>query len=351
VLSSFAGRTSSLEDFCEDPDVNTLPAEPDENGALDPLIEEALAWLVKLHSGEAGDPDWDEYHRWCEIDAAHARASQAAEHLWESLGSPLARRKPSATLKVIALLSMLAVGAGVFSGGLMDMRDQLLADVKTGPLEQRSLTLADGSQIELDGGTSLDIRFDKGQRRLVLYSGDIYVKVVADQARPFRVEAGRTSVRALGTAFDVRRDGDDVEVAVSEHRVRVEVAGREPAQSVEVGEGFDVISEAGTGLGTVRKADLDRTTAWRRGRLVFVNRPLADVVAQMNRYRRGRVFVLDPALRRLPVTGTFEMTDGDALLDAVMATLPVRLRRLSWLTFVERDPMRPMEQFQSAPVP
>ena len=101
-----------------------------------------------------------------------------------------------------------------------------------------------------------------------------------------------------------------------------------------------------TGLGRPEPVDVHSVTGWRRGRLIFDGRPLGSVVAEMDRYRRGKIVITDHALEDLPVTGSFDTSDTDALLDAVAEALPVQVRRLPLLVLIERDPNRPLTPFQ-----
>ncbi len=294
---------------------------------LEPLAEAALEWLVRLHDGAAGPEAWLAYDAWRAAGPEHAAAAAAAEELWRSLGMARPRRRGGAV--AMLLVAGLVLLAGLWAG----LTPGLFVDYRTGPGERRSVTLADGTRLDLDGATRLDVVFDAQCRRLVLHDGTVHVAVAPDKARPFDVAAAGGRIRALGTAFDVRRRGDTVRVAVTEHAVRV--TWPEEGQGVEVQAGQQV-TYGPEGLGLPGAADLRGLTAWRRGRLIFDGRPLAEVLAEVERHRPGLIVIADAELRALKVTGVFDSDDADALLDAVAATLPVRVRRLPLLAIVEQ---------------
>ncbi|MFC0709332.1 FecR family protein [Azorhizophilus paspali] len=311
-----------------------MPALPDDelDQPLPLLIEEALQWLVRLHAGDAADDDWLAYEQWCRSSPEHRSAALVAERLWQELGSVL-RRPPRRIVPIVGAL--LALGLGLVLSWQGHERGWM-ADHRTAMGEHRHLELADGSQLELAPETRLDLDFDARRRTLRLYAGELYVRVASDPARPFLVEAADGSIRALGTGFDVRREGSRVRLVVTEHAVRVsrgdERIDVQAGQSLEYGE---------HGLSAPVAVDIDSATAWRRHRLLFDGQPLGEVLDALSRYQPGLLLVRDERLRRLPVTGLFDTRDPDALLELLERSLPIRVRRLPWVTLIEPDDSRP----------
>lgn len=318
-----------------------MPSDPPfDDEPLDPVTEEALARLVHLQSGDATAQDRADHDAWKAADPEHAAAGARAERLWTMLGPALASRKVKGPKRIpVVLAAGAALAALAVASGLFGPPAAYVADERTGVGERRGVTLADGSKVELDTGTSFDVT--EGGRRLTLYTGQVFVTVARDPTRPFRVVSGDATVEALGTAFDVRRDGETTTVVVTESAVRVSHPDR--AGGLPVAAGQEVAFSPTTGRGPVRRAALPERTAWRQGQLRFTERPLGEVLDELGRYRRGVIIVTDPALRRLPVTGVFDVDRPDVLLDAVAVALPVRVRRLPWLTIVRRDPERPLD--------
>ncbi len=300
---------------------------------VDPLTEEALAWLVRLHSGEETEADWNAYHDWKAAVSAHEEAAQRAERMWSRLGPALSARRTSRNLAGALLLAVCLAGGGAASGTFGPLSGWL-ADEATGVGERRVVTLADGTTVMLDSATSVDVAYAESERRIILRDGQIFISVKPDPARPFVVEAAQGSVRALGTAFNVRMDSAGARVAVTEHAVRVTYKGN---RSVDIREGEGVGYDAGRGLGKPGVVDIRDVTAWQQGEIVFDARPLGEVADEIGRYRRGSVVFTDATLKDLPVTGVLSTADADAFFSALEQTLPVRVIRLPFVTLVRRN--------------
>lgn len=302
---------------------------------LEPVQEQALKWVVQMHSGTATQSDQRDFKAWRAAAPAHAAAAEEAEGLWQQIGPAAPHRRPRRAL--LSLAGVVAAGAALGIAALAGSTARLTADLTTDRGEQGSVVLSDGSKLELDADTRLEVAFGVGERRLVLRQGRVYVQVAPDAGRPFRIVAGAGSIRALGTAFSVARSGDAVEVVVTEHAVEV-VCPAVDGPAVRVQAGQAVTYDTLHGIGAPRLTDLAMAGAWRRGRLVFDGKPLGDVVAEIARYRRGWVVFADAGLRRRLVTGVFPVDDTDALLDALPKMMPVRLRRLPFVVIVEAIP-------------
>lgn len=309
---------------------------PDLDQPLPGLTEEALQWLVDLHAGDASETQWDAYHSWGERSPAHQNAAANAERLWQSLGSALQR--PKARQRGAPLLGLL-LALGLAGGSYWQAQEAgWMADQRTAVGERRQLQLADGSQLELAPQTRVDIDLRGDRRVLHLYSGELFVQVAPDKARPFEVQAADGTLRALGTGFDVRRDGSRVHLVVTEHSVGVTRAGSAGQTVVKAGQSLTYDAQ---GVAAPRAVDASSATAWRRDRLVFDARPLGEVLDELGRYHTGLLWVRDPSLRNLPVTGLFDTRDLDAQLALLQQSLPIRVRKLPWLTVLELDENRP----------
>ena len=143
------------------------------------------------------------------------------------------------------------------------------------------------------------------------------------EARPFVVATTKGSARALGTRFTVGHKGESVEVTVVEHAVEVTATSPDgEVARVLVSQG-QAVRYRDAGLGEVRTVNPDHSTAWRRGRLIFDHMPLAEVVAELNRYRRGRIVITDPNLASRQVSGVFSTDDPQAVLATVVRDLDI----------------------------
>jgi transmembrane sensor len=242
---------------------------------------------------------------------------------------PVTAARPASVIRRRLLYAGAALAAVAIPAGVLLPWPALLADLRTGAGERRTITLQDGSTVELAAASALSVDFTAELRRVVLHEGEAFFTVAADRKRPFVVEATGGRTRALGTAFDVKLGSDSVVVSVTEHTVEISVEG---AQQV-VSEGQQVRYGRGK-IEAVHEADLEQVEAWRRDRLVFQEAPLGDVVADLQRYRGGRIVMTESRLRDLPVTAAFDARQADAAVDAIAATLPIRVRRVSDLLVV-----------------
>ncbi|HEM7895858.1 TPA: FecR domain-containing protein, partial [Burkholderia cepacia] len=209
------------------------------------------------------------------------------------------------------------------------------ADLRTAVGERRTVTLADRTVVVLDTDTALDVRFDAAARGLRLLRGTIMVTSSHDDrvpARPLVVATAQGELRPLGTRFAVRqRDGATrVEVFAGAVRVQPDDAAA-GARVIAAGEGADFTRDA---IGV--QAPLDAyASAWTGGMLVASRMRLADLVAELDRYRRGSLRC-DAAVADLRVSGTYPLDDPARVLDTLKATLPIDVHYLTryWATVV-----------------
>lgn len=304
---------------------------PESARSKDPLRDEALAWIVHLHSGSETDSDWASFDAWRAFDDSHEEAAKNAEALWERLGPVLSRKRGR---RIITGLMIAAFGlsAVAFAFGLFGSPASLLADYRTSVGEIRSVTLVDGSQVDLDTATSFDVGADG--RNISLHTGQIFVAVKPDRNRPFSVKSENIIIQALGTAFAVRRDGEATTVSVTESAVSLS----DDRETIRVEAGELLTYSLATGFGQKRAIDMDTAASWRRGEVVFDNRPLSDVMTEVKRYQRGKILVIGDAAGRLPVSGVFGFRDADTLFASIELALPVQVIRLPGFTLMRWNP-------------
>jgi transmembrane sensor len=183
--------------------------------------------------------------------------------------------------------------------------------------EQRSVVLSDGSVVTLNTSSSIKVSMVKERRTVTLLSGEALFQVAHDASRPFEVKTGDTTIRAIGTQFDVDRRTAGTTVTVVEGRVAVFTA---PAGSND-GDASNLPLAAGEQLTvaprskshTVR-ANVAAATAWTQRKLIFENRPLGEVAAEFNRYNRRSIDIRSPELRSQEVTGVFQADDPDSFM-------------------------------------
>jgi transmembrane sensor len=237
--------------------------------------------------------------------------------------------------------------------------------------ERREVALADGSVLEIDPASELELKFDANFRRVVLNRGRVFFRVAKDKTKPFLVETNRTTVRAVGTAFGVERDSEQIVVTVLEGTVSVfprSVGG----QNAHGAPGSDAIDRATLHPGATdstsrrtstygalpetfgeteatgvfvsadqqttvhgpgnadppRSVDGAKELAWAQGRLVFQNSLVSDVVSQFNRYNRVQLRVSGASLADEAVTGVFNASDPEAFIAFLNSVASVKVTRV-----------------------
>lgn len=301
------------------------------------LSDEAIDWLVRLHSGRATAKDHAGFAAWRKQSGKHERAALEAETIWHGLGiagerTRRAERKATraklARRAVLGGMALAATGLALQRSGLVGPR--LFADHATGIGEQRTVTLADGSTAFLNASTALSVDFAGTARRLILHAGEASFTVARDPDRPFVVEADGGWTRAIGTVFNIDIRPGEVVVTVLDGVV--EVATK--AEAVMARADQRVRYTASGAPSPAESIDADMETAWRRRKLIFNRRPLGDVVAEIERHQGGRIVIASQQLRALEVTGVFDLSEPEAILRAIEETLPVRVTRLPFLTVI-----------------
>jgi transmembrane sensor len=179
--------------------------------------------------------------------------------------------------------------------------------------EQRSIVLGDGSIVTLNTLSEATVRFDRSSRNVALITGEALFDVVSDPERPFVVETGTLSLNVIGTKFSVYRKENSTRVAVVDGVVTA-VSSRSPDQPLIVRAGEGAVATAqGVSL-TDDQFDVQKAIAWTQRRLIFDAAPLAEVVAEFNRYNRTPLIVEDVALANRAITTVFNANDVSALV-------------------------------------
>ncbi|KLO57712.1 histidine kinase [Delftia tsuruhatensis] len=336
---------------------------PGGNGVMEtPLqarvLDEAAEWLMRLHDSGATDADRAACERWRQADPQHALAWERAERLLGKLGGlPAALAMPAldrprshraqrraAVARLAALLAVAPAGWLAWQAWYAADQRGWGADLRTATGERRTEHLADGSRLLLDTASAVDIRFDGALRLLTLRQGAISIETAADTAtphRPFVVDTAHGRLRALGTRFTVRQegeraDGGPVRLAVTEGAVEVTLRGAaSPALVVQAGQ--QTVLRAGEV--TAPQPLQPEATAWTHGMLMADAMPLAAFCAELSRYRPG-LLQCAPEVRALRVSGSFPLGDTDRTLTMLASTYPVDVQtrmRGYWITVVARN--------------
>lgn len=320
---------------------------PDLTAPLDPeVVKEAANWLVRLHSGAAGEADHQAFARWRQARPEHEQAWQRAERLSRKfgavapeLGVPVLTRQPGgnrrAILKTLATLGV-ALPAGWF--GYRMSRGEADGVFRAGIGEQRPVVLADRSAVRLNTATDIAVRYSESTRLVELERGEIYIETARDtlgKARPFMVDTAHGRLRALGTRFTVRaldEDGGRTLLNVLEHRVEVVLRDSGERRIVEAGGSVRFSARAFEDIEPARLPS-SSAPAWTRGMLEADAMRLDAFLQELARFRPG-IIRCAPEVAKLRVSGVFRIEDTDHVLDVIGQTLPVRIVRHTayWVT-------------------
>lgn len=300
------------------------------------LREAAAFWFTRHRDGELDTDEAERFAAWLAASPEHEREYALLDYLWKAADlmpeprlralaeahAPRAGRRRNAT-RALAIAASLVVAAG--AAWLWVPLPFGAEQYATVAGERRQVILADGTLVELNSRTRLEVRYRDQQRQVSLESGEAMFSVTHDPARPFVVDAGKGRVTVTGTRFDVRRDPAEVRVAVESGSVRVEGQRNAATRPLLAGDAVRIASDGS--VGAIAPIDISAITAWRQGKLVFNDAPLADVVAEVSRYRAAPVRVA-PAVAGLRLSSVFRADDTDALLGVLPRMLPVQVRAL-----------------------
>jgi transmembrane sensor len=295
----------------------------------DQLFEQACAWHFRLQAEDLSAAERAAFAAWLACGQARIDAWDDVQRLLGALREPAravhhaARaRRASPAWGRWACAAVLVLGVALLALQ-MPWLDRLRADQATAVGESRLIELADGSRIQLNTDSAVQIALGEKERRVHLLRGEAWFEVAKNADRPFFVESGSGWVRVVGTRFSVARQGGRTQVRVGEGRVSVS-AGRgepvylDPGRAVE----YD-----GAHLGNPHAFDPAVAFAWRQRQLVFRQQSLGEVVAELNRYWPGQTFMVGDRLKARVVSGVFEIDKPEAVLKALRLTLGLRVER------------------------
>jgi transmembrane sensor len=320
------------------------------------IREEAAEWAIRLAADDISPELALALQDWCARDPRHAPALDFAQATWADLAqleypAPLAAKAPGIPAarplhgrrrpiwRRVTRAAALAALAWVGINLAPDLLIPLTADYASHAGEVRHVELPDGSSVDLDAGSAIDLAYDDHARRIRLRQGEAVFNVapmVGQESRPFIVESVGGTTRALGTRFVVSESSDGALVGVLEHSV--ELALLDPPDSgvasTILKEGQSARYDARKGITRLTELDLQRATSWERGLLIFDQVPLAQVVDQLNRYRQGHILISDSELAQRKVSGVFRLESLDSAVPRLSAELKVRHVELPGLSLI-----------------
>ena len=294
------------------------------------VLRQASDWFARMHGGDATAQDHVRLADWLTANAEHRQAYDFVTEtcrLAARAHEQLADRHPLPAgfrgMRKVAIGGAMALAATIVGGiAIVRLLAPETAHYQTAIGEIRNITLADGSVLTLNGATALDVSFSRHAREIALKTGEFFVTVGKDPARPFRVHAGDRTIEDIGTAFDVDTDGQDVDVAVGEGTIMISAAAA-ALPGIVLNKGQALTYAPGATPGTPRAVASQQIGTWRVGILSYDQVPLQWLVADLNRQFDGGIRVPDPGLAAMPVTLTLKLHDRETTVGTLEKLLPV----------------------------
>lgn len=343
------------------------------------MAEEAGAWDARLRAPDCTDEDRARFAAWRDSNPAHQQAFERLQSIVATLRSERGRADLRAlrdealrvaghrrrrvwfagtAAAVVAVVSCVIAWNNAEQGWLSQhiatfvTRLSGAQSYSTGIGQRSTFMLADGSSIELNARSRVQVRFSDVRRDVELVEGQALFNVAKDSRRPFIVQAGDRQVLAVGTKFDVRLDATSVQVTLIEGKVRIEERAaengaplaNEAAQIVltpgkqlvarlnttdrpaEVPRPVETATEVGS-VDVVRDIDVTKITAWREGRIYFDDLSLEQAVTEMNRHSTMRIRIDSAALAGLRVNGMFKAGEQESFVSALQEYFPITAHR------------------------
>jgi ferric-dicitrate binding protein FerR (iron transport regulator) len=254
----------------------------------------------------------------------NAPANDDADMFTHDVSGGIGRFRTLATTRLAASVTVLAITTlgGVGAWYAVEQRNTQTYTTNVG--EFRRVLLEDGSSIQLNTDTEVRVRYSSRYRHVDLTHGEALFQVAKNKEKPFDVEAGNTTVRAVGTAFSVRLheagSNERVDVVVSEGRIAI----NPPSTQTYAAGSVAAVRNGRVTATKVDEEDITSKLAWTTGRLMFQGEKLSDVVDDFNRYNLRKLQVTDPDIAGLKIGGTFQATDPDGFARALGATFGIK---------------------------
>ncbi|MBL8501441.1 MAG: FecR domain-containing protein [Nitrosomonas sp.] len=295
------------------------------------LLKQALEWFFLLQSESCTDENRQQFNRWYHKNEANQAAYAHAERLWSDLnqlkektdipGLKQARRTRSrrSSARALGLAAFILIASVLTSIGWMEYSAETVT-YATRKGERRTVALSDGSSIDLNTATRLQVKISLLQRKITLDAGEAIFDVHHEWLRSFKVQAGNLTIHDIGTRFNVRLHNNAVSVAVLQGAVEI--------NGERMDEGYQRNYQAGKSLSHMQPIDVEHIEAWKHGRLIFRQSPLNEVVTELERYHSVRFLFADPVIAHETMSGTFDTNDLDLFLTSVEKILPVKVKHL-----------------------
>jgi transmembrane sensor len=330
------------------------------------IKRQAQLWVSRIEKG-LSNTERQTFVAWLNNDRRHHTTFTRISPYWSTKNtlsefnglfppkeqSELKQRKlqQKLTLAFYSLLFIIMISVIIYQkDAILPNHDSFIEShqLRTAIGEHTSFTLSDGSSVQLNTNSAVDIRFSQKHRQLVLIKGEALFTVAKDKKRPFTVYSGEQSFTALGTIFNVQKSQgvNELELIVTEGRVLI-AEGDEllPQLSekiaynsnstktanvvVTVGQKAVISGNNKLPVETISQHQLYQTLAWKKGLLIFDGESLASALAEVSRYSQIEFSFSDPAIAQLKVAGYFKTGDVDSLLESLSYNFDIHYTKIN----------------------
>lgn len=289
---------------------------------------EASAWLVQLHGPNRTPAVEAGFRTWLAEHPENGRQFELVTETWDAGSTPvpgmarMAHGSHGTSFRrwgLVIAVAFVAIGLACWGLDAFWLNPSYVTRLG----EQRIVRLPDGTRITLNSNSRVSVAYRKLERAVRVERGEAYFEVAKETARPFLVRAGEHCVQALGTVFIVRYDPGRTAVTLVEGKITV---SREDGAAAEIpailtpGERLTFVGESKVRIDEPR---IEAVTAWRRSEIVLDETPLADAIAELNRYDQTTLAIRDPKIAGLKVSGVYHTGNSETF-----ASMIARLYRL-----------------------
>ena len=345
---------------------------------------EAGEWIIKLDGDNELNPaEHQAFKAWMARSPAHREAVKSMAQFWGKMNVltelAMPRQKPATPTENAGRKTTprrpLVIGFGSYATAFSLFALVTLLSVQwltpsnsnglyaTAVGQQTTITLSDGSELQLNTNSQVKVDYSDQHRNIQLLQGEAHFTVAKDKQRPFSVAAGHGVVQAIGTAFAVYLNRDDIEVVITEGTVGLQsrpITPTDPATNtapnnphdlgqLSAGQGAVIksaaiqnalIAQANTGnpptlpaqatITTLSPQEIERRLSWRKGFVIFKGAPLAQVVEEVGRYSQITIELAGPDIGAIKIGGQFRVGEVDAMLESLEQNFGLTVKHVSY---------------------
>lgn len=288
--------------------------------------EQAAYWYLKLQEPEVSAEDIQAALAW-QADADNRAAFERVQNFWRAwpndmsvsaAAEPPKRVRPNVLWQAAAaIIVLVSMSVWVVLSLQAQFSEPRVHEYASSVGQIRTVRLEDGTEVILGGATSMRATFSDDVRHIAMSDGEALFSVAKDAERPFIVDVTNGSARVLGTTFNVHRGPEGATITVLEGKVEVSPPSWRPGASAVLSAGRQVDASSTGEIGEIRIVDPQRAASWQSGSMVFADRTLRSIVADLNRYSTEPVTLASGEVADLRVSGNIKLDRIDAWLQAL----------------------------------